>query len=88
MASKARPFIYIAYWSKGNLVKIGRSKTPHIRLSTFRAELGRNCLMIAKWPSEPREEQELHRRFKEYSVGKEWFRCEGELKTFVYGRHP
>ncbi len=87
MASKPRPFLYLALWQEGNLVKIGRSFRPHGRLKSFRAQLGRNCLMIAKWPSEPCEEQKLHRRFKEYSVGKEWFRCEGALKEFVYGRH-
>lgn len=88
MASKPRPFIYIAYWAAGNLVKIGRSARPDGRLRAYRAQLGRNCLLIAKWPSEPREEQALHRKFKGYSVGNEWFRCEGDLKAFVYGRHP
>ncbi len=83
MATKKERFIYLAYWRKGNLLKIGSSIAPLKRLQSYRTQLGRHCYLVGKWPGTIREEHVLHRRFKEYALGQEWFRFEGALCEFV-----
>lgn len=67
-------FVYFAQLE--NKVKIGRSFNPPVRTRGLKAKL------IGILPGGEKESS-LHRKFKEFSVGGEWFRFSTSIKEYI-----
>lgn len=67
----------------GDTVKIGIAKNPHDRLRTLQVARPERLELLAVIAGGEKREAALHRRFSKHSIGGEWFRLEGELKTWI-----
>jgi hypothetical protein len=68
---------------KVSRVKIGYSANPHKRLQNLQTG-NANTLEITKIvPGDKRDERLYHDRFKSLHLAYEWFRFDGDLKTFI-----
>jgi hypothetical protein len=69
------------------LVKIGLSAHIAFRLEDLRCACPFEITLLHfERGYERRDERRLHRQFDEYRVRGEWFRCEGELLSFLVDR--
>lgn len=64
-------------------IKIGCSEDPWRRRETVDRNSPQPVRLVAKWAGSFDEERELHRRFRQYAIHREWYRAEGELFAFV-----
>lgn len=75
--------VYFAYSPVGNLIKIGYSRNPDVRVKAFRENPGLNTTVVATIPGNRDTERALHKKFVQYQVGYEWFDFRGDLKKYV-----
>lgn len=66
-------------------IKIGFSRNLLKRIAKIQEYSPEKLTVHAKFPGSIRDEILLHRRFQEYRLNGEWFRHEGELKTWIEG---
>ena len=64
-------------------VKIGFSTSPRNRVASIQNMSGRALRVVACVPGTKQHEQELHERFASFRIHGEWFRIDGELRTFL-----
>jgi len=69
--------------AKSGEIKIGRSTMPHERVKEIAMRSPCEVRLIAFWPSRFDEENDLHQRFAQYRVYREWFTPVFELAEFV-----
>lgn len=77
-------FLYLLEAASGE-IKIGCSENPWRRQSAIDLSSPHPVRLIAKWPGSHEEERELHKRFRDLGIHREWYRNEGELTAFVDG---
>jgi Meiotically Up-regulated Gene 113 (MUG113) protein len=75
-------FIYFI-GSEDGRVKIGYSTKPGKRLRAVQTGASTLLRLIAAVRGSPQDEQQLHAKFVDYRLRGEWFRFEGELRTYV-----
>ena len=66
-----------------NEVKIGYSKNPNCRLSSFKTGTTDDLTLLGVIYGTLEDEQKLHKRFAQYKIKGEIFRYEGFLKEYI-----
>lgn len=82
---KVKGFVYCVMWDNDkDHVKIGYTTNPPQRFASFLTS-SPHCLRLVGLSEAdgPQRELEMHKRFKEYHVNGEWFRCEGLLRDYL-----
>lgn len=75
--------VYFALAEDQQLVKIGVGRNVWKRLEQIQTSCPYKLRIVAVLEDGHLKEQELHRRFAAYRLQGEWFRYEGELKSFI-----
>ena len=78
--------IYGIYFYKSGFsehIKIGFSSNIKMRMKSFRTSHAGKGKLLLTIPGNMKNEYNLHKSFKEYKHGLEWFKYEGKLKIFV-----
>lgn len=81
------PGVYFLSAAGANLVKIGHVRKSHRAIDRVEA-LQPGCpyrlsLLFVLPGANRRDEARLHKLYSEQNFEREWFRCEGPLKTFL-----
>lgn len=88
LPSKVKSYNYIVRWDTSSepFVKIGHSRDPCNRFRSFLTSAPFGLLVDAVWPSWwACNEKLLHQAFRPLHYTGEWFRYEGNLKSYVDG---
>lgn len=75
--------IYFIKSTRSNVVKIGVANDVHARLLSLQTANAARLVLIAEMPGDERYERMLHQAFAEYRIRGEWFRLDGELRSFI-----
>lgn len=75
--------IYFIKSARSNAIKIGVATDPRERLGNMQTGSIARLSIVAEMPGDERYEKILHAQFAEHRIRGEWFRCEGQLATFV-----
>lgn len=65
------------------LVKIGHTTNLSARLRSLRTAHPKELRILLVIPGSRDDEQELHRRFAEFGVGREWFKLAEPISSFI-----
>jgi hypothetical protein len=82
MAMPVKSFVYVIEAENGR-IKIGVGVNPHNRATVVHSHSPVRCRLVATWPGQMAEEQELHRRFADFCDHAEWFRVTGPVAQFL-----
>lgn len=77
--------VYFIQAGDGGEIKIGTAQNPWARLKELQTGNGKQLRLLAVVPGGPREEGELHDRFRAHGIRGEWFAPHAEIITFVEG---
>jgi hypothetical protein len=77
--------VYFIRNGRRKQIKIGFGVSYKDRIGTLSTSSPETLTVLATMPGDIGTERELHRRFAEYHIRREWFRFEGELAEFVAG---
>ena len=75
--------VYFILNESANLVKIGYSNNPKHRLATLQVGSAHKLRIVLVLKGTPKDEQGLHKQFKQYRQGGEWFTYSDEIKQFI-----
>lgn len=76
--------VYFIATESYDFVKIGWAMRPKARLTELQTGCPHELFLLKTIPAEFFEEADYHKRFARFRHRGEWFRCEGELKKFVF----
>jgi hypothetical protein len=79
-------WVYFMRGLRNNRIKIGYSARPKRRMHELSCRLGEPIETLFLLPGTLQDEREFHKRFVDYTdmrIGREWFRNEGYLKSFI-----
>lgn len=82
--SRGAPQVY--FIRCGDCVKIGTGRRPTRRLVYLQIGNAEPLRLLFQIPGDATVEREMHRRFAQYHKTGEWFRIEGELRSFILER--
>lgn len=74
-------FVYAI--AAGDLVKIGWSATPQVRLTKIRSDSSKPCTLLGYVAASLEQEAELHSLLAPWREHGEWFRCEGAVRHLI-----
>jgi len=77
---------YVYFMLVRNRVKIGFSKNPKRRAEDLQTALPDKISVVLKMKGGRELEREMHARFKDLRLGREWFAYHGALADFIHGR--
>jgi hypothetical protein len=75
--------IYFLEQPKIGVVKIGTSNCPQARVIQIRAKVFREFRFLGTMAGGKNEEKDLHRRFEDLWINKEWYKMAPELLQFI-----
>lgn len=76
----------VYFITDGELIKIGYSGAPEVRLSDLQTHSGRELEILKTIPGTYEDERRLHTQFSHLRVRGEWFQSDPELLDFIAGR--
>lgn len=85
MRNEKMGWVYIIGADESGMVKIGYTANPPKRFVALRTACPVEMTVLYLMPGDPSDEKELHRRFADLRLRKEWFRFEqgSPLDVFV-----
>ena len=81
------PGCMVYFFRQANLVKIGFSTKPADRLSALRTASAKHIAWEYSTPGGRALESELHRKFAEFRVKREWFLFAPEIREWIANDH-
>lgn len=82
--SRREPVIYFIC-AGDDLIKIGHTTNLDARLRSLRTAHPKELQILLVIPGSRDDEQQLHRRFADLRVGREWFRHDGPISDYIAG---
>lgn len=83
--SDREPVIYFIS-ADGELIKIGYTTNLGARLRSLRTAHPKELRILLVIPGSLDDEQELHRRFADFRVGREWFKLDEPIINYIASR--
>ncbi len=83
--NKREKLVYFILNPVADLVKIGISEDPAVRLVALQANTPHRLSLLGVVPGGAEKEKELHKQFANLRVRGEWFSFDTELKEFING---
>jgi hypothetical protein len=80
--SSREPLVYFIS-AESDLIKIGYTTNLSARLRSLRTAHPNELRILLAIPGSRDDERELHRRFAEYRVGREWFRRSKPINDYI-----
>lgn len=80
--------IYAVFHAEGNLVKIGFSDDPGIRVAGLLSSTPVPLVALGVCQGDRQTEARLHARFKQHRAHGEWFRRTPEMESFIADLTP
>jgi hypothetical protein len=77
------PASEVYFITDGDLIKIGFSGVPKLRMRDLQRANGRPLSLIGTVTAHPYDERIIHKRFEHLRVTGEWFRPDDELRAFI-----
>lgn len=65
------------------LVKLGFSEKPKARFSKIASDSPMPCVLLGVWPGDRGDESNIHQRFSQFRVNREWFSLTDEIGAFI-----
>ena len=76
-------YIYFVQGASGGAVKIGYAKDVAARLKGLQTGFPDTLMLLCAVPGKPKNEKELHEKYKEHALRGEWFKPSEEIMEFI-----
>lgn len=80
--------VYFIHDPKTDLVKIGFSQTPHLRVTNIRHETKSKVVLLAAYDGTHEQEQAEHKRWAHLRAHGEWFKPSSDLFAYIADLGP
>jgi hypothetical protein len=77
------PASEVYFITDGDLIKIGFSAAPKVRIKDIKSPTGKPLSLIGSVTAHPYDERIIHKRFTHLRVTGEWFEPDDELRAFI-----